>query len=129
MFTYKLDKVKKMGEMDPKYGQTYWCESSSELKPLKFNSMNGDITEGVTINAEESMNKRSAAGNDYLQLRKVTIADGSTPAPVKLADGVVSTQLGRIEQKLDQILKAMGEDTVHEVKEEPIDLNDIPDFG
>lgn len=121
MFTYKLDKVTKMGDMDAKYGQSYWAESSSELKPLKFNSMNENIKVGDTITAEESANRRSGKGTDYLQLRKVKV-EGAQTAPQG------SSQLDRIEKKLDKLISTLnGQDTVHEgLDGEPISLDDIP---
>src|ERR1700761_341255 len=80
-FQYTLAEVNKMGENDPTYGQTYWTKSTEEIRPLKFNSRNTDITVGMSIIAEETVNKRSTKGIDYLQLKKVQVLQENPSEP------------------------------------------------
>lgn len=74
-FTYKLDKVSKLGEYSETYGVTYWCEAVDDLTPIKFNSQNQDIKEGDTITAEERAERKSTKGTVYYQLKKVKVSD------------------------------------------------------
>lgn len=154
-FTYKLDSVQKLGNFDEKYGQAYWCTSTDEAKALKFNSQNQEIRAGDTISAEESVNKRSVKGTDYLQLRKVKVAgqvNESAPAQTMSVSGDLE-MLQRIKDTFvlvkenNELLRRLaGEmptvtsadlkaapgastkavDDVFPVTDEPINLEDIP---
>lgn len=104
-FTYTLTKADKLGSFDETYGQIYWCESKEELKPLKFNSKSQDIAVGDVITCEESLNKRSTKGVDYLQLRKIQVERKGAPAASKDAQANnIMRVLARIEAKVDQLL-------------------------
>lgn len=112
MFVYTFSKLAKLGEMDEKYGQSYWGETNQALKPVKFNSMNQEITAEDTIEAEERAEKRSGKGIDYYQLKKVKVvsmdARVQQAVSTQLADAGKPTQLDRIEAKLDTILSYVG---------------------
>lgn len=71
MPTFTLKDPKKMGERDPKYGQSYWAYTQESQVPVKFNLMEGDVTDGQKITCEEYSVKTSAKGTDYHQLKKV----------------------------------------------------------
>lgn len=122
MFEYLLEKADKLGDYDEKFGQRYWCKAQGVDLPLSFNSQRQDIKAGDLIQAEESVNKRSAKGTDYLQLRKVKPVFGqpasgqpasapssalsSTPSsaqPRTGGDELLAT-VKRIEAKLDRLL-------------------------
>lgn len=121
MKQYTFSKLSKMGVYDEKYGQTYWGEPNEQLEPVKFNSMNQDITENDTIEAEEVLLKVSSKGTEYHQLRKVKVVVGSptahsdphTPPPtphganpsVGYTDQVLERVI-RIEAKIDGLLGA-----------------------
>lgn len=115
MFQYKLDKVNKLGEYDATYGQKYWCASVDAELTLSFNSQNQDVMAGDTIEAEETSNKRSTKGTDYLQLKKVKVIDSIQEKPphkpveaqTALSEGFNDedrTQLQRIEDGISQLL-------------------------
>lgn len=117
MFEYLLEKADKLGDYDEKFGQRYWCKAQGADLPLSFNSQRQDIKAGDLIQAEESVNKRSAKGTDYLQLRKVKpvfgqpASDGasapssapSSAQPRTGGDELLAT-VKRIEAKLDRLL-------------------------
>lgn len=75
MNKFTLTKASKMGDPDPKYGQTYWAEGTTEdtdEHQLMF-STNKTIEKGAVITCEESVNKTSKKGAPYLLLRGVQI--------------------------------------------------------
>lgn len=107
MNKFTLDKVTKLGDFDEKYGQTYWAETTEQLEPLKFNSLNQDIGTGDTITAEERLLKTSSKGTEYHQLRKVKIeTKGHTESPQtpQTGDSSIKQQLDRIESKIDRLI-------------------------
>lgn len=108
--TFTFSKLGKMGTMDEKYGQTYWAEVNEQITPVKFNSMNPDIKDTDTIEAEEILLKTSGKGIEYHQLKKVKVVlppEGQKMMEAQLADATkppTPSQLDRIEQKLDKLL-------------------------
>lgn len=60
-----------MGDHDPKYGQSYWAYTHESQLPVKFNLMEGSVSDGQKITCEEAATKTSSKGTDYQQLRKV----------------------------------------------------------
>lgn len=114
-FSFKLDKVNKLGDFDDTYGQRYWCASVDSELPLSFNTQNQDVMAGDTIEAQESTNKRSTKGTDYLQLKKVQVTASIQAKPSKppepsqtsLPDSFTETdraQLQRVEDGINQLL-------------------------
>lgn len=89
MHEFTLKDPRKMGERDPKYGQSYWCYAHESNMPVKFNLMDGDVHDGDKISCEEYTVRKSSKGTEYQQLRKVkvagqTVVSGSTnPQPAK----------------------------------------------
>ena len=71
MPTFTLKDPKKMGDNDPKYGQSYWAYTHESQLPVKFNLMEGTVSDGQKITCEEAATKTSSKGTDYQQLRKV----------------------------------------------------------
>jgi hypothetical protein len=71
MPTFTLKDPKKMGDNDPKYGQSYWAYTHESQLPVKFNLMEGSVSDGQKITCEEAATKTSSKGTDYQQLRKV----------------------------------------------------------
>lgn len=71
MPTFTLKDPKKMGDHDPKYGQSYWAYTHESQLPVKFNLMEGTVSDGQKITCEEAATKTSSKGTDYQQLRKV----------------------------------------------------------
>lgn len=71
MPTFTLKDPKKMGDHDPKYGQSYWAYTHESQLPVKFNLMEGSVSDGQKITCEEAATKTSSKGTDYQQLRKV----------------------------------------------------------
>lgn len=149
---YKLDKVSKLGDMDAKFGQRYWCETSDQVEPLMFNSLDETIKDGDTITAEEVLLKstkpnpeKGKESQPYHQLKKVKVVktaqlDGKTYEangvdPVKLRPSLTteellvqkSEQLDRIEAKIDKLI---GEPEVtHTMAEKPKDAVHDPIDG
>lgn len=116
MFKFTFSKLAPMGDFDEKYGLAYWGEVNEDLKPVKFNSMNQNITVGDTIECEERVEKQSSKGTIYYQLKKVKVV-GSVPVnPALLEEPVpkTSAQLDRIEKKLDQLLALKEDETMQE---------------
>ncbi len=122
--TYKLDSVIEMDGKDVEtYGQPYWCTTTDDDKALMFNIKGSYIPQpGDTVSYEESLNKQSKKGTDYLFLKKVSkylgeqetlpepIGDVSHDTPSKKAEDI-AMQLDRIERKLDKALTIMiGDD-------------------
>lgn len=114
-FQYTFSKLSKMGEHDEKYGTTYWAEPNEDLTPVKFNSMNQNITLQDTITAEERAERQSNKGTGYYQLKKVKVSgsQGTRDVPASHPvtkgsenpqDAAVVSQLDRIEEKLDKLL-------------------------
>lgn len=132
MFKFSLDGIKRMGEADPKYGQAYWCTSTDVDLPIKFNSMDKDLDHRLEdgplhIVAEEKSERQSAKGTDYIQLKKVRVAEKVSEDPFEGKTGTdepsvaqdtlkqsvdttitlaqaVKASLDRIESKLDRLL-------------------------
>lgn len=106
MFTYTFSGLAKLGDFDPKYGQSYWGTPNEHLKPVKFNSMNRGISLGDKITAEERTEKKSAKGIEYYQLKKVKVVEGptTTEKPAERSVQGSQSQLDRIEAKLDKLL-------------------------
>jgi len=122
-YTFSKEPIR-LGTYDEKYGQGWWGDVNEDLKPVKFNTMNQSATfaAGDVISYDESVNKRSTKGTDYLQLRKVqVVSKNPTQAPetaqVAPPQSVAQSrhypevppssshaQLDRIEQKLDKLL-------------------------
>jgi hypothetical protein len=74
--------IKLMGELDPKYGQTYWGSVEEHDDNVRFNLMQQvDIMPGRKIIAEEWAMKTSGTGNDYMQLRKVKLSESEPSEP------------------------------------------------
>ena len=125
MIRYYLDEASKLGDFDPKYGQRYWCKSTSADKDISFNSLNQDIKAGDWITAEESLNKETKKGVPYYQLRKVKVESGSPVEqtfgvkPQTMTDVSVAAMLTRIEAKIDRLLGEDGSDTTDEPKTAP----------
>lgn len=132
---FTLDSVTKLGDHDEKYGTTYWCETRQQLEPVMFNSMDQHIGPGAEITCEEVLLKTSKKNKEYHRLKKVTVMShgegeqqkSASPAPssdelltlVKDNNRMLKILTGEVEEKPKQ-------DVVHDVGEEPIDLNDIP---
>lgn len=137
MFTFKLNKVVKLGQYDEKYGQRYWCDADAEEKPVSFNSQNQNIKEGDTIEAEESLNKMSTKGTHYLMLRKVKVVDNTAQpmgqasykqvfgVEMSVAEETMTTMhnleaiLTRVEAKLDLLLGEPDVEPASDAKNAP----------
>ncbi len=157
-FQYTLTKASKMGDRDEKYGQGWWCEVAEDLKPFKFNTMSDtEFKPGDSITCEETMNKRSTKGTDYLSGKKVqlvgsqNIGQPQTPYVAQRPSQSTSSQytprveqpqpgiheqLDRIEQKLDQLLgndtQLVGEPATRSLSEAWRQTHDgsfVPPFG
>lgn len=132
MFEYTFSKVSKFGELDVKFGQTYWAEVHEHLQPVMFNSMNEDIDLDDKIVAEERSEKKSSKGTMYYRLKKVRVVGKNGSDGPKMAQGDSSAdvrdQLNRIEAKLDKLLgqDAVTEPTPEQLDGEPVSLDDIP---
>jgi hypothetical protein len=130
-----------MGDRDEKYGQTFWSETHDSDKPVMFNLMSGTVGDGAVIEFEESLNKTSAKGTDYLRLRKVKV-ESSGDTSVGAANGPVSVTsdttklLELIYADTQKILEFVSPlvvpdnparvDEVAEVPDEPVNMDDIP---
>lgn len=144
---YTLIDPKPLGDNDPKYGQTWWSKTHDSDKPVMFNLMSGTVGDGAVISFEESVNKQSAKGTEYLRLRKVKVETGgqSNPTPTKDDEKLLTL----IYENTEEILRILGqsappkslkeqwnkttgqettgEDVVDEdIGDDPIDLSAIP---
>lgn len=79
MPTFTLKDPKKLGDHDPKYGQSYWAYTHESQLPVKFNLMEGSVSDGQKITCEEAATKTSSKGTDYQQLRKVKPVGAEQP--------------------------------------------------
>lgn len=116
MYEFTITKATTMGQRDETYGQAFWCEVSEDLKPVKFNTTTyHQFVPGDKITCEESLNKRSIKGKDYLQLKKVQLVGESQPQgsyesqqdtqpQVRQPSAGIHEQLNRMEYKLDKLL-------------------------
>lgn len=119
---YKLKSPKKMGERHAEYGQTWWSDTPDSPKPLMFNLMSGEVGDGAVIEFEESVNKTSAKGTEYLRLRKVKInSAGDTSSPSSPPNDTVKL-LELIYDDTQAILKL-----VSPLIEIPDEVADVPD--
>lgn len=146
MKQFTFSKLTKMGEHDEKYGTSYWGETNEQLEPVKFNSMNQDITADDTIEVEDVLLKTSAKGTDYHQLKKVKVSHGE-PARAIITGNITpsESQHPEIMAKLDQILALLNNkegtatgyaaakakadelrEPAHTDADAPFDMNDIP---
>lgn len=143
---YTLINPKPLGDNDPKYGQTWWSDSHDSDKPLMFNLMTGEVGDGAVISFEESVNKQSAKGTDYLRLRKVKVeSPGAANGPVMTRSGDSGKLLELIYSDTQKILQLVDNGTpqtlseawqetnkpakdtvVEDIGEEPMNLSDIP---
>lgn len=123
---YKLKDPKPMGERDDKYGQTFWSETYDAGKPVMFNLMSGSVGDGAVIEFEESLNKTSAKGTEYLRLRKVKVESvGAAPSASPPNDTVKLLEL--IYDDTQKILQLVSPqiDKVAEVPDGEINMDDI----
>lgn len=119
-----------MGDKDEKYGYTMWA--NTDQGDVMFNTQKSAVLEGTQITAEETVDKVSKAGNPYLRLKKVKIAESGAEqdfgvktqqtASVSLSEQTGS-QLDRIEAKIDKLL-GINKDATEQTDE--IKLEDIP---
>lgn len=79
MHEFTLKDPRKMGEHDPKYGQSYWAYTHESQMPVKFNLMDGDVHDGSKITCEEYAVRKSSKGTEYQQLKKVRVEGASAP--------------------------------------------------
>jgi hypothetical protein len=70
---FTLKNPAKMGDKDPKYGQSWWSYTHDADTPVMFNLMDGEVRDGSVITTEEWVNKQSSKGTDYLRLKKVKV--------------------------------------------------------
>lgn len=122
-----ISKVSKLGENDPKYGQTYWAEVDEQNEPVMFNLMTGSVQEGDVVTAEEVLLKTSSKGNDYHRLKKVKVQE-TNPRQVNTTD--IAKPQGEV---IDDILKRLAKledavfpEEVEDRNDDPINLDDIP---
>lgn len=138
---YTLKDPKPMGDNDPKYGQIWWSQTHDSDKPVMFNLMSGTVGDGAVISFEESINKQSAKGTDYLRLRKVKIeSSGVTHGSAPPNDSSkLLTLIYEDTQKILKLVDTSGYDkakvvaaslprdtVVEDIGEEPINIDDIP---
>lgn len=116
MFTYTFNKEPlKLGDYDPKYGQAWWCEVNEHLEPVKFNVMSTDqIDLEDQIECDERLQKRTAKGKDYYQLKKVKVHKAHEQPPVQASSQpqrpqVDNSQLDRIEKMLALVLEGIND--------------------
>jgi len=124
---FTFSKLSKMGDFDEKYGQAYWGSPNEQLVPVKFNSMNPNITQEDAIEAEEVLLKKSSKGTEYHQLKKVKVVNrlqevgrvqqapvleavGAPTAPRPTSDSEILERLKRIEEKLDTLIGPVEEE-------------------
>lgn len=140
MQQFKLGKVSKMGERDPKYGQTYWAETDGSDFPVMFNSSASYMPDGASITAEESTRKTSKKGTEYLRLSKVKVLE-SAPAREEPAKNAPEMNTGHFRLIYSELRKqtALLEKLAGEAPEkviEPeddwvpseVDMSEAPDF-
>jgi hypothetical protein len=78
-----IKELSEMGDFHEEYGQTFWGTVEEEDMPVKFTKKIHYIPNpGTKLVAEEHQVKRSAKGNEYLQLKKVQLPE---PEESKLA--------------------------------------------
>lgn len=138
MKQFVVKKASALGDKDPKYGQSYWCEVEEQIQPVMFNLMEGSVQEGDRITAEEILLKTSSKGTEYHRLKKVKVEEASprmvTPQAVSDNDGLAKLEerVAKIEQHLFKELKNdTGDDSgkdevVTDIGDEPFNLDDIP---
>lgn len=86
-----------LGDLDPKWGQTYWGNVEEQEMPIKFNLMQQvDIMPGRKLVAQESEIKTSTKGNKYMQLKKVKLSE-SEKTPEKQSS-IIEKYVGSIEE-------------------------------
>lgn len=124
MHLYTVTKISKLGERDPKYGQTYWAEVRESDFPIMFNSSSSFVSEGQALVAEEQEKKISKKGSEYLRLKKVKLAETEAKEPTKAEPKpeLVAGHFNLIMRKLNDIhndIKTLkGEDIVVDPDEE-----------
>lgn len=104
---YKIIRISKLGNKDPQYGQRYWGEAEGMDYPVSFNT-HLDLDDGVTIEAEEKIEKETQKGKTYFLLRKISLSE---PA----SDGDILKRLDDIEKSLKLILEKLSIDEVFDV--------------
>lgn len=145
IYTLKQD-AKVLGERHPDYGYTYWAYVHESDFPVKFSSHKTGFLEGRKIVADEQ-EKRQGKKSEYLQLKKVQLADSGSPkaggqvptnpSPAMQASqspglavghfNLLMKELRDINKKVD---KLMGEETVIDDPAEidkPITEDDMPE--
>lgn len=129
-FQYTFSKEPlKLGDYDKQYGQTFWAEVNEHLQPVKFNIMSDrklDLEDA--IECEERVERKTAKGKDYYQLKKVKVteaysgdadpelvpeATGATPpghqnTAALAITGPMKNQLDRIEKQQTIIIEKLN---------------------
>ena len=153
---FTLKEPRKLGERDEKYGQSYWAFTHESQLPVKFNLMEGEVSDGQKITCEEATTRTSSKGKDYQQLKKVRPQGAQTEAKwqprdndairaqwaigqamthfapkenVKLNDveTLAKALFGMVDRvKTGEQVVEPDEDTVYDTDDEPINLDNIP---
>lgn len=105
MNKFTITSASKMGEPDPQYGQSYWANAQGVDTPLMF-STNKEVQEGATISCEESVNKTSKKGQEYLLLRKVSVEVPGFPSDTKPAESTATKTTKSYGARDDSAIKA-----------------------
>lgn len=131
-----LSQVNKLGDADPKYGQTWWGKVNEQTEPVMFNTLDGEFEAGDVLEFEEAAIKQSKKGSTYHRLKKVkkagSILAGEKNAPqddellllVKENNDMLRKLLGEEPKAQKQVDKVF--EPTQQQEEEPIDLNEIP---
>lgn len=146
MKEYSLKSVRPLGDNDPKYGQTFWCETYDQPEPVMFNLVGENVGEGACVSAETVELKTSAKGTSYHRLKKVKIlpsrATSSREAALtpQLPPNDTKKTLELILENTSLILEAVKpkslgdtwrettkpDNVVEDIGDEPMNLDDIP---
>lgn len=106
---YTIAKASQMGDPDPKYGATWYCETQEQLEPIMFNLMSGVVNVGDKVTCEEVLLKTSAKGNDYHRLKKVKVIPGEQTHTEAPQPSFTPTQGSIPESKIEQLLELVKE--------------------
>lgn len=134
MEKYVIKTAFKMGEADPKYGQTWYCTVEEVPVPIMFNLMSGSVQELDRISFEtQELHKFKSGknqGKEYRRLKKVKVEEHAPRLVEPANNSSIEERLKKLEEAVfgkEEVENRNDDSAQSETDDdEQINLDDIP---
>ena len=134
MEKYVIKTAFKMGEADPKYGQTWYCTVEEVPVPVMFNLMSGSVQEldRVSFEKQELCKFKSGknVGKEYRRLKKVKVEEHAPRLDEPTNDSSIEERLRKLEEAVFGEPEDRNDDSAKNEAilddDDPITPEDIP---